>query len=124
MSTPITQTIVGIDPPTSYPPIFTYSIPSVPPVQPLPTVSQAVHEIVTPTLQVLLFDILSVVDAAIPNKDQNKAVKKLIHDGFDTAYLDILREAFPSTSYTMGPGHALTPSPDKSNAVLGRKEKE
>jgi hypothetical protein len=81
------------------------------------TVVQIVNGVVTPTLQVLLYDVLSVIDASIPNKDQNRAVKKLIHDGFDKAYLDIIREAYPDSNFAIGPGHALTPLADKSMAI-------
>lgn len=85
----------------------------------IPTAVQIVNGVVTPTLQVLLYDVLGVIDASIPNKEQNKAVKKIIHDGFDKAYLEIVREAYPDSNFSMGPGHALTPLPDKSNAILG-----
>jgi hypothetical protein len=77
-----------------------------------------VNGVVTPTLAVLLYDVLGVIDASIPNKDQNRAVKRIIHDGFDKAYMDILREAYPDSSFAFGPGHTLTPIPDKSNAIL------
>jgi len=83
-----------------------------------PTVVQIVNGVVTPTLEVLLYDVLGVIDASIPNKDQNRAVKRIIHDGFDKAYMDILREAYPDSSFAFGPGHTLTPIPDKSNAIL------
>lgn len=83
-----------------------------------PTVVQIVNGVVTPTLEVLLYDVLGVIDASIPNKDQNRAVKRIIHDGFDKAYMDILREAYPDSNFAFGPGHTLTPIPDKSNAIL------
>jgi hypothetical protein len=84
-----------------------------------PTVVQIVNGVVVPTLEVLLYDVLGVIDASIPNKEQNRAVKRIIHDGFDKAYLDIIRESYPDSQFSLGPGHALTPKPDKSNAVLG-----
>jgi len=84
----------------------------------LPTVVQIVNGVVTPTMQSLLYDILGVIDASIPNKDQNRAVKNIVRSGFDKAYIDILRESYPESNFAMGPGHALEPSPDKSNAIL------
>jgi hypothetical protein len=84
----------------------------------LPTVIQIVNGVVTPTLQVLLYDVLGVIDASIPNKDQNRAVKNIIRNSFDKAYIDILRESCPDSNFTFGPGHSLEPSPDKSNAIL------
>jgi hypothetical protein len=109
------NTTIGVDTLVSSP-ITTYAVTT---TVSAPTVSQIVNGVVTPTLQVLLFDVLSVIDASVPNKDQNRAVKKLIHDGFDKAYLDILRESYPDSGFALGPGHALTPQPDKSNAILG-----
>jgi hypothetical protein len=82
-----------------------------------PTAVQIVNGVVTPTLQVLLYDVLSVIDASIQNKEQNRAVKRIIHDGFDKAYMDIIREAYPDSNFAMGPGHALTPLADKSMAI-------
>jgi len=84
-----------------------------------PTVSQIVNGVVTPSLQVLLFNVLSVIDASVPNKEQNRAIKRLIHDGFDKAYMEILRESFPESNFQLGPGNAVTPQADKFNCVVG-----
>jgi hypothetical protein len=81
------------------------------------TVLQIVNGVVTPTLQVLLYDVLGVIDASIPNKDQNRAVKKIIHDGFDKAYMDIVRESYPDSNFAFGPGRFLIPLSKKSEEV-------
>ena len=84
-----------------------------------PTIPQFFNGIVTPSLQVLLHDVLSIIDASIPNKEQNKAVKNLLRNGFDKAWLDITRESYPDSNFQMGPGHALEPYQDKYKAIIG-----
>jgi hypothetical protein len=84
-----------------------------------PTAVQIFNGVVTPMMQVLLYDVLGVIDASIPNKEQNRAVKRIIQDGFDKAYLEIVKETYPDSNFSVRPGHALTPSPDRINAILG-----
>ena len=84
-----------------------------------PTIPQFFNGCVTPNLQVLLHDVLSIIDASIPNKEQNRAVKNLIHNGFDKTYMDITSEAYPDSNFQMGLGHAINPEPDKFKAIMG-----
>lgn len=82
------------------------------------TIRQVLNGIVTPTLAVLLGEMLETVDASVPNKDQNRAVKKIIRNNFDRAYMEILRDCYPGMQYTFGPGHALVPAEDKYSAIV------
>ncbi len=45
----------------------------------------------------LLCNCISLLDATIPNKDQNKAVKHLLRKEFDRAILDVHKMAWPLT---------------------------
>jgi hypothetical protein len=45
----------------------------------------------------LLGNAISLLDATIPNKDQNKAVKHLLRKEFDRAILDVHKMAWPLT---------------------------
>lgn len=58
-------------------------------------VCQVVNGIVTPSLQILLCSVLGAIDASIPNKDQNRAVKHILRKQFDDAYLNICRLSYP-----------------------------
>ena len=58
-------------------------------------VCQVTNGIVTPCLQVLLHSVLGAIDASIPNKEQNRAVKHIVRKQFDDAYLNICRLAYP-----------------------------
>lgn len=59
---------------------------------------------VMPNLRVLLADVIGAVDASIPNKEQNRAVKHIIRTAFDRVYYDILTRAYPDANY----GHVQT----------------
>lgn len=122
---------IGVDPSVSSTPSSTLiidnvtaSTPDIPQTTPpiptnFPTVVQIVNGVVTPSLQVLLFNVLGIIDASVPNKDQNRAIKKLIRDGFDKAYMEVIREAYPDSNFAMGPGHALEPYENKYKAITG-----
>ena len=84
-----------------------------------PTIPQFFNGCVTSNIQFLLHDVLSIIDASIPNKEQNKAVKNLIRNGFDKAWLDMTREAYPDSNFQMGPGHAIEPYQDKYKEIMG-----
>ena len=75
---------------------------------------RAINDIAIPSLRMLLTQVLNVVDVAIPNKDQNKAVKRTIREDFDTAYFGILGRAYPNVNYANSEGsYALSPAPTK-----------
>lgn len=76
-----------------------------------------VDGVVIPQMRVLLASILGTVDASLPNKDQNRAVKHIVRTNFDAAYFSILRGFFPLHNFANGPGYALTPEPDKVKAM-------
>lgn len=80
------------------------------------TTSHLVNGVVIPNLTVLLANVLGAVDAAIPNKDQNKAVKHIVRTAFDGAYMDILQRAYPDSAFGHTGGYALEPQPDRSKA--------
>ena len=44
----------------------------------------------------LLGNVLSQIDASVPNKDQNKAMKHLVRKEFDRAIMDVNQMAWPS----------------------------
>ena len=75
-----------------------------------------VSAFVTPNLRVLLAGVLGAIDASIPNRDQNKAVKHIIRTQFDDAYFDILRRAYPDLAFGHSGGYAITPELDRSKA--------
>jgi hypothetical protein len=79
--------------------------------------SHAVNDIAIPSLRILLTSVLNTVDIAIPNKDQNKAVKRTIRDDFDTAYFGILGRAFPDCTFGQTTGsYAISPAPTKEES--------
>jgi predicted outer membrane protein len=78
------------------------------------TTSHIVNDITIPSLRMLLTQVLTTIDVAIPNKDQNRAVKRTIREDFDTAYLGILGRAYPECNYAGTEGRfALDPAPVK-----------
>jgi hypothetical protein len=81
------------------------------------TVVQIVNGIVTPNLRVLLASVLGAIDASIPNKDQNKAVKHIVRTQFDEAYFDILRRSYPDSNFVSGPEYSVTPESNRSKAM-------
>ena len=97
-------------------------IPSGPSPHPLsehsafPTVVQIVNGVVTPNLQLLLSSILGVIDASIPNKDQNRAVTHIVRMAFDGAYADILQRSYPGTAFGLSEGYMLKPENNRSRA--------
>jgi hypothetical protein len=58
-------------------------------------VCRVVNGIVTPSMQILLDSVLGTIDASVPNKDQNRAIKHLLRKQFDDAYLNIQRLSYP-----------------------------
>jgi hypothetical protein len=75
------------------------------------TVCHLVNGIVTPNMQILLASVLGSIDASIPNKDQNKAVKHIIRKQFDDAYVDIQRRAYPDCAFGTSAEYYLEPNP-------------
>jgi hypothetical protein len=57
----------------------------------------------------LLGTVLSQIDASVPNKDQNKAMKHLVRKAFDSAVMDVHRMAWPPSS---------DPQKDKQSAAM------
>ena len=57
----------------------------------------------------LLGTVLSQIDASVPNKDQNKAMKHLVRKAFDETILDIHGMAWPSLG---------DPQKDKQSAAM------
>ena len=79
----------------------------------------AIHQITIPSLRMLLTQMLNVIDIAVPNKDQNRAIKRTIREDFDTAYFGILGRAFPNMAFGQAEGsYALEPEPDKKLNTL------
>jgi hypothetical protein len=75
-------------------------------------VCTVVNSIVTPSLQILLASVLGTVDASVPNKEQNKAIKHLLRKQFDDAYLNIQRLSYPDMNLGASGGeYYLTPNP-------------
>jgi hypothetical protein len=81
-----------------------------------PTVVQIVNGIVTPNLRVLLASVLGAIDASIPNKDQNKAVKHIMRKAFDDAYCNILERSYPDTNFGFNSEYNLEPEPNRAKA--------
>ena len=90
------------------------------PVKFVPSVDYAVNQIVIPALSKLLAKVLAITDASVPNKDQNRGVKKIIREAFDEAYFQVLRGAFPDVQFgQMTSFYSLEPEPDKkTNGIL------
>lgn len=65
---------------------------------------------VVPNMRVLLGEMLRLVDASIPNKDQNRSMKEILRASFDRAYFSIYTHAFPDCNYQSGAGYALEPA--------------
>lgn len=84
----------------------------------LPAIVQIVNGVVTPELQVLLSNILSTIDASIPNKDQNRAVRHLIRKAFDDSYFHILRLSYPDMIFAYGPDYAVQPKQSRGEAIM------
>jgi hypothetical protein len=80
------------------------------------TVTQVVNGIVIPNLRVMLASVLGTIDASVPNKDQNKAIKHLIRKQFDDAYSDIVRRAYPDSNFSFDGGYAVEPELDRAKA--------
>ena len=79
-------------------------------------ISQVTNSVVTPNLQVLLASVLGTIDASIPNKDQNRAVKHIVRKQFDTVYEDILRRCYPDCGFEFNSDYSLHPEPNKDKA--------
>lgn len=84
----------------------------------LPAIVQIVNGVVTPELQVLLSNILSTIDASMPNKDQNRAVRHLIRKAFDESYFQILKESYPDSNFAYGPDYSLQPEPNRGKSRM------
>lgn len=80
------------------------------------TVTQVVNGIVIPNLRVLLASVLGTVDASVPNKDQNKAIKHLVRKQFDDAYLNIIQRAYPNSSFGTDLDYMVDPEPNRAKA--------
>lgn len=91
----------------------TASGPDIPPLARLENVGivcTVVNGIVTPNLQILLASVLGTIDASIPNKEQNRAVKHLVRKQFDDAYIDIQRRAYPDCAFGASAEYYLEPN--------------
>jgi hypothetical protein len=78
---------------------------------------------VIPSLRVLLADVFAAIDASIPNKDQNRAVKRIITASFDAAYFDVLRRAYPDCNFGHSGAPAITPEPNRDKAFADARIK-
>lgn len=67
--------------------------------------------VVKPNLQILLAMVLGDIDASIPNKDQNKAVKNLVRRQFDEQMLEIQRMWVQISHYGTTDQYLLKPDP-------------
>jgi hypothetical protein len=86
-------------------------------VKSIPTVVRIVNGTVEPNLRVLLASVLGTIDASMPNKEQNKAVKHIIRKDFDDAYFDILRRSYPDSNFASDESdYAVQPEPNKRKA--------
>ena len=62
----------------------------------LPTdVKNLIRRGVTESFQDLMRNVLVLIDASIPNKDQNRALKKCVQKEFDSAFVNILNDIDP-----------------------------
>jgi methionine synthase II (cobalamin-independent) len=90
----------------------------------LSTTIHLINAVVTPNLRILLASVLGAVDASIPNKDQNKAVKGIVRRAFDEAYLDIIVKTHPDCSFGQtSDEYALTPATNKAEAFSSALQK-
>jgi hypothetical protein len=80
------------------------------------TVGHVINCIAIPNLRVVLGNVLGAIDASIPNKEQNKAVKHIVRTSFDEAYYDILRRAYPDFQFGSGGGYAIEPEVNRGKA--------
>jgi hypothetical protein len=78
-------------------------------------VCAVVNANVIPNLRVLLANVLGAIDASIPNKDQNRALRHIIRTEFDRAHQDILQRAYPTCSFGFE-GYSLDPELSRSKA--------
>jgi hypothetical protein len=53
------------------------------------------HGVFVENLRTLLTSVLRTVDASIPNKDQNRAVKHILRKEFDAAYISVMESVYP-----------------------------
>jgi len=60
--------------------------------------TRTIQKEVTESLQDLMRNVLVLLDASIPNKDQNRAVKKFIEKEFDSGFLEILKDTDPQNA--------------------------
>lgn len=75
--------------------------------------------VATPAFRRLLTWVLNTIDASIPNKDQNRAMKRTIREDFDTAYIAMHALAYPENSYKQsGDFYVLEPYPEKNESPL------
>lgn len=82
----------------------------------LRTKVEVMNGAVLPNMRLLLGEVIGVIDASIPNKDQNRAIKHLVRSAFDRAYFDINSRVYPEANYAQGPGYALSPETDRTKA--------
>jgi hypothetical protein len=88
-------------------------------VIPTHTVNSAVNQVVIPALAKLLAKIISAIEASLPNKDQNRAVKRIVRENFDEAYFRILAGSFPDCQFGSNDSfYALEPEPDKKPSAI------
>jgi hypothetical protein len=81
-----------------------------------PIVNKIVNGIVVPNLRVLLASVLGTIDASIPNKEQNKAVKHIMRKSFDDAHCSILERSYPDAEWVFDKEYILSPEPNRGKA--------
>jgi hypothetical protein len=80
------------------------------------TVIQVVNGIMIPNMRVMLASVLGTIDASVPNKDQNKAIKHLVRKQFDDAYCEIIRRAYPDCGFATVMDYIVSPEPNRAKA--------
>jgi hypothetical protein len=80
------------------------------------TVTQVVNGIMIPNMRVMLASVLGTIDASVPNKDQNKAIKHLVRKQFDDAYCEIMRRAYPDCGFATDMDYIVSPEPNRAKA--------
>lgn len=108
------------DPADAQVPSADYDRPAVDPLarpENIGVVARIVNGIVCPNLQFLLANVVGVVDASIPNKEQNRAVKDIIRKQFDGVWIEIERLCWPNANFCGPDGdYMLHPEPNRAKA--------
>jgi hypothetical protein len=95
----MTQQIAGVDTSVSSP-TTTFTVTTEEHYHGFDEACKLLGQTVAPKLRLLRESILEAIDASIPNKDQNRAVKNIVRKQFDKSYTDIVFESIPSLTFT------------------------